>query len=98
MATRDENMIAALLRERAGYQARGAADRVALVDEQLAHHGWEPDEDPVTDPDGGPKDRTPGAGQRTADAAGPAETAQTGENAGTAAPSQPRGRRGARKT
>lgn len=31
--------IQALLRERAGYVARGLADRVAQVDEQLAHLG-----------------------------------------------------------
>lgn len=37
------NMIAALLRERAGYEARGLADRVALVNEQLAYYGHAPE-------------------------------------------------------
>jgi hypothetical protein len=39
---RDENMIAALKRERAGYAARGMTDRVAQVDEQLAYYGAGP--------------------------------------------------------
>lgn len=38
---RDEQMIAALKRERATYVARGLDDRVAQVDEQLAHYGYE---------------------------------------------------------
>jgi len=43
MAPHDPNMTAALLRERAGYAARGMTDRVAQVDEQLAHYGADPD-------------------------------------------------------
>lgn len=39
---RDENMISALLRERAGYARRGLEDRVAAVDEQLRLRGAEP--------------------------------------------------------
>lgn len=39
----DDRMIAALLRERAGYEAVGKADRVAQVDEQLVHYGYQPD-------------------------------------------------------
>ncbi|MEV8636521.1 hypothetical protein AB0395_33225 [Streptosporangium sp. NPDC051023] len=35
----NENMIAALLRERDVYVAAGHADRVAQVDEQLAYYG-----------------------------------------------------------
>lgn len=38
----DDPMIAALLRERAGYERRGLADRVAAVDVQLALRGYEP--------------------------------------------------------
>jgi hypothetical protein len=66
---RDENMIAGLRRERVGYVARGDAARVAQVDEQLAHYGYEPEQDAATDTDGGPKGRTADGGQRTADAA-----------------------------
>lgn len=40
---RDENMIAALKRERAGYVARGDDERVAQVDEQLEHYGYKPE-------------------------------------------------------
>ncbi len=40
---RDENMIAALKRERAVYVSRGDTDRVAQVDEQLKHYGHEPE-------------------------------------------------------
>lgn len=66
---RDENMIAALKRERAGYVARGDDDRVAQVDEQLREYGYEGEQDAVVDPSGAPKDRTTRAGrQRTADA------------------------------
>ena len=37
----DENMVSALLVERAAFARQGLADRVALVDAQLAHHGYE---------------------------------------------------------
>jgi hypothetical protein len=60
---RDENMIAALKRERAGYVAVGDEDRVRQVDEQLAHYGYKPDGDSEQD---GPKGRT-GTPQQTAD-------------------------------
>jgi hypothetical protein len=46
MAPHDPKMVAALRRERAGYEARGLTDRVAQVDEQLAHYGA--DETPET--------------------------------------------------
>jgi hypothetical protein len=36
---RDENMIAALKRERAGYLARGEEDRAGQVDVELAKYG-----------------------------------------------------------
>lgn len=39
----EDPMIAALLRERAGYVTRGLNDRVAQVDEQLAQRGHTPD-------------------------------------------------------
>nr|WP_257019202.1 hypothetical protein [Streptomyces sp. TLI_235] len=35
-------MVEALLEERKGYAARGLADRVAQVDEQLALRGYKP--------------------------------------------------------
>lgn len=67
---RDENMIAALKRERAAYAAAGDADRVSQVDEQLKNFGYEGEQDAVVDPTGLPKDRTGRAGrQRTADGA-----------------------------
>lgn len=50
---RDENMIAALLRERANYVAQGKTDRVSQVDKQLAHHGYK-----QTDENAGPQGRT----------------------------------------
>lgn len=43
-------MIAALLREREAYERRGQNDRVRQVDEQLAHHGYEPE--PADEPTG----------------------------------------------
>jgi SAM-dependent methyltransferase len=42
----DNKMVAALLRERAGYESAGKADRVALVDEQLKFHGYETEQKP----------------------------------------------------
>lgn len=74
---RNENMIAALKRERAQYAARGEDDRVHQVDEQLLHYGCQPSgQDPVTAADGGPQGRTPQAGQRTADGGTAAKTAE----------------------
>lgn len=37
---KNEAMVAALLRERAGYVASGKDDRVKAVDEQLARYGY----------------------------------------------------------
>lgn len=37
-------MIAALRRERAALEQQGKTDRVAQVDEQLAHYGYTPDD------------------------------------------------------
>lgn len=36
-------MVAALLRERAGLEAQGKADRIEQVDEQLKHYGHAPE-------------------------------------------------------
>ncbi|OKK06421.1 hypothetical protein AMK26_10370 [Streptomyces sp. CB03234] len=67
---RDENMIAALKRERAVYESRGDDNRVRQVDEQLRHYGHNP-EQPAEDD--GPQGRT-GADpqQQTTQAATPA--------------------------
>lgn len=55
-------MIAALLRERAGYVARGLPERVEQVDEQLRLHGYE-----ETPAGAAPQGRTADSGQQTAD-------------------------------
>jgi hypothetical protein len=57
---RDENMIAALKRERAVYVSQGDEDRVRQVDESLTHYGYDAGQD-------GPQERTT-APQQTADA------------------------------
>ncbi|MFM9652762.1 hypothetical protein [Streptomyces galilaeus] len=58
----EDPMVAALLRERAGYVARGMDDRVAQVDEQLRLRGAEPPADDKTPP---PASRsTPPKGRR----------------------------------
>ncbi|MFI7234442.1 hypothetical protein [Streptomyces cyaneofuscatus] len=46
----EDPMVAALLRERAGYASRGMGDRVTQVDEQLALRGHKPagEADPVS--------------------------------------------------
>lgn len=77
---RDDNMIAALKRERANYVAQGKKDRVRLVDEQLRHHGYTGDE---TDENAGPQGRTE-VPQQTADAGTP----QPSGAAGTSAPAK----------
>lgn len=82
--SRNENMIAALKRERALYVARGEDERVIQVDEQLRHYGYEPAQAAVTEPDGGPKGRTAQGGQRTADA-----TKKTAAKKTVAAPPAP---------
>lgn len=63
---RNENMIAALRREREVYVSRGEDERVAQVDEQLRHYGY----DTQADPDTGPQGRTSQAGQQTAGGSG----------------------------
>jgi hypothetical protein len=68
----DDNMIAALKRERATYVARGMDDRVAQVDEQLAHYGHEPSQTKDE-----PQGRTaPDSQQQTADSSGPKDAGQ----------------------
>ncbi|MDQ0992168.1 hypothetical protein [Streptomyces sp. V3I7] len=64
MASKNDTMIAALLREREGYERRGLEDRVRQVDEQLKHHGYAPEDDST-----GPRGRT----------ATPQQTAQQGK-------------------
>lgn len=66
----NDNMIAALLRERTAYESRGLDERVALVDEQLAHHGYEPEPTAARGREAGPElfGRTADSGQQTADA------------------------------
>ncbi|MDX2521373.1 hypothetical protein PV355_40595 [Streptomyces stelliscabiei] len=64
---KDERMIAALLRERDGYQRRGLDDRVRQVDEQLKHYGYTGD----PDENDGPQGRI-GETKRTAEAGKPA--------------------------
>ncbi|MFE9764619.1 hypothetical protein ACFYPC_08830 [Streptomyces sp. NPDC005808] len=61
MASND-NMVAALLRERAVYESRGKTDRVQQVDEQLEHYGYTPEPDETDGPQG--RTATP---QQTAD-------------------------------
>lgn len=97
MATRkeDRKMIAALLREREGYDRRGEKDRVRQVDEQLAHYGYEPEQEPK---EKAPSGRT-SSPAKTADASTPtgqpdAAAAAAGDKA-TAKPAAARARSGA---
>lgn len=66
VVVRDENMIGALKRERAGMVAQGKDDRVAQIDEQLKLYGHNPapaTEASATEPPKGAK--TPPAGKTT---------------------------------
>ena len=88
----NSTMVAALLRERSAYVSRDDADRVAQVDAQLEHYGYqapaaETDAPPVTDPDGGPVDRSASGGQQTAEGAARARgrTKTSRDSASTAA-------------
>lgn len=69
---RDENMIAALKRERAVYVARGDENRVQQVDEQLKFHGYTAQESAADD---GPTGRT-GADSQQQTANAPASPAK----------------------
>ncbi|MFD6024555.1 hypothetical protein [Streptomyces griseoluteus] len=66
---RDENMIAALKRERANYVALGDDERVAQVDASLRHYGY----DPSPREEDGPQGRTAAPPQQTADQGGQAQ-------------------------
>ena len=65
MASND-NMIAALLRERANYENRGKQDRVRQVDKQLKHYGYTPEPDEADGPQGrtAPPQQTANQGQQ----------------------------------
>lgn len=80
MASND-NMIAALLRERAVYVTQGKTDRVRQVDEQLEHYGHTPEAD-------GPQGRT-ATPQQTADQGKPAARKTAAKKAAAAPPSEP---------
>jgi hypothetical protein len=83
---RDDQMIAALKRERATYVARGDDDRVGQVDEQLKNFGYEGEQDAVVDPTGAPKGRaTRASRQRTTDATSGAQADAKPEAKGGAA-------------
>ncbi len=77
---RDENMIAGLLRERAALATTGNADRVAQVDEQLKHYGYDgdPEKDARAQLDGttAPQGRDAGGGQQTAEGKGQGDGAE----------------------
>lgn len=60
---KNDAMIAALLRERAGYVAHGKEDRVKQVDEQLKAYGYKSTEDESRKSP--PEGRTPGRPQQT---------------------------------
>lgn len=79
MASND-NMIAALLRERAIYETQDKTDRVRQVDEQLEHYGYTPEPDQAD----GPQGRT-ASPQQTADQ-GKAPTKKTAAKKTAAAP------------
>jgi len=64
---RDEIMIAALKRERAGYVSRGETERVRQVDESLKRYGYEGTQDADPNTPVVPEGRTAAAGQRTAE-------------------------------
>ncbi|KIF69239.1 hypothetical protein HY68_12620 [Streptomyces sp. AcH 505] len=67
----DDPMVAALLRERAGYATRGMDERVAQVDEQLKLRGHAPSASPTPGPSTGdarsaaPKSRQPRRTEKT---------------------------------
>ncbi|MFD4000848.1 hypothetical protein [Streptomyces rubiginosohelvolus] len=78
MSTRDENMVAALRRERAAYVAQGKDDRVEQVDDQLRRLGADPEPDKAE----GPEDRTPAdPDQQTADQTAVETAAAGGDSA-----------------
>ncbi|WP_327679489.1 hypothetical protein [Kitasatospora sp. NBC_00458] len=83
-----DRMIAALRRERDGYERRGLDDRVAQVDEQLIQLGYEPDAEELTPPvvdETGPAGRTADSGLQIAAQPGPASAAAPSTPAAKAA-------------
>lgn len=81
---KDERMIAALLREREGYERRGLDDRVRQVDEQLAHHGYKPE----PGEDAGPQGRT-APPQKTADSGKPTARKTAAKKTAASKPPEP---------
>ncbi|MGW1595251.1 hypothetical protein [Streptomyces sp. NPDC002343] len=81
---RNENMIAALKRERAIYVNAGDEDRIRQVDESLAHYGYDVNQDGEQD---GPQERGT-APQQTADQ-GRSPAKKTAAKKTTAAPATP---------
>lgn len=87
---RNENMIAALKRERAIYVSQGDEDRVRQVDDSLRHYGYAPDS---ADEQDGPKRRTApqkqtadGTGQTSEDGSAAQAAKKTAAKKTTAAP------------
>lgn len=77
---RDENMIAALKRERAIYVAAGDDARVQQVDESLAHYGYTPE---PSEPQG--RTETP---KQTADQGSPAAKKTAAKKTAAAPPAE----------
>lgn len=65
--TKNDKMVAALLRERVALEQQGKADRVAQVDEQLIHFGYEGDEGKAKARKQPPQGRTAKPQQTTAE-------------------------------
>lgn len=90
---RNENMIAALRRERAVYVGRGDDERVRQVDEQLTHYGYVATQDAVSSAGEEPEGRTAVRGKQTANA-----TPKAGEAASRAGESDKPATGGAKKS
>ncbi|WP_460067381.1 hypothetical protein [Streptomyces sp. YKOK-I1] len=77
-----DNMLAALKRERAGYESRGLDDRVAQVDEQIALLRGDDEQD-------GPQGRTAAPQQTAAQGKPPAKKTAAKKTAAPASPEPP---------
>lgn len=75
---RNDKMIAALLRERAGLEQQGKADRVAEVDAQLEHYGYNKPDGAKTDGGDG-KDDSKTAARRQPPQGRSSKPQQTGD-------------------
>ncbi|MET9734288.1 hypothetical protein ABZZ79_27715 [Streptomyces sp. NPDC006458] len=84
---RDENMIAALKRERAIYVNAGDEDRVRQVDESLKHYGYGPDSS--SGEQDGPQDRTTPPQQTADQGRTPAKKTAAKKTAAPPAPGEP---------